>query len=141
VSSESGVAEEAAERPNVRGRGESPHARTESLRAPEAETDELAIATPGEERTRASRWWRGFTGSLAAGLVALAVVVLGAGLICWFTKAPGPGVTFLIAHPVAAIIGIAAQRVADRKQGRLAGLAGVVVLADVAVALWVFWWA
>jgi predicted lipid-binding transport protein (Tim44 family) len=118
-----------------------PHARTESLRAPEAETDEFTIAAPAETRSRASRWWRGLTGSLAAGLVVLAVVVLGAGLICLFVTVPGPGTTFLIAHPVAAIIGVAAQRVADRKEGRLAGLAGVVVLADVAVALWLLWWA
>ncbi|WP_229874855.1 hypothetical protein [Amycolatopsis deserti] len=104
------------------------------------DTEELALA-PARGRSRAARWWRGFTGSLAAGLVALAVLVLGAGLLCAFLDVPGPGVAPMIAHPVAAVLALLAQRVADRKDGPLAGVAGLVVLAIVAVALWTFWWA
>nr|WP_167121650.1 hypothetical protein [Amycolatopsis viridis] len=104
------------------------------------ETEELD-RPPDGGRPWVSRWWRGFTGSLAAGLVALAVVVLGAGLLCTFLGVPGPGAVPMIAHPVAAVLALLAQRPADRRDGPVAGVAGVAVLAIVAVALWTFWWA
>ncbi|KAA9155149.1 hypothetical protein FPZ12_030365 [Amycolatopsis acidicola] len=104
------------------------------------ETEEPAIATERPEHTRAGRLWRGFTGSLAAGLVLLAVIVLGAGLICLPLAAPGPGAAYLIGHPVAAVLAMVAQRVADRRQGRVAGAAGFVVVLIAAAALSLFWW-
>ena len=104
------------------------------------DTDELAVV-PVNGRSRTARRWRGVTGSLAAGLVALAVLVLGAGVVGTFADVPGPGVAPMIAHPVAGVLALAAQRVADRKNGPMAGIAGVVVLAIVATALWTFWWA
>nr|WP_167108760.1 hypothetical protein [Amycolatopsis granulosa] len=104
------------------------------------DTEELARPPAGGRRWM-SRWWRGFTGSLAAGLVALAVVVLGAGLLCTFLDVPGPGAVPMIAHPVAAVLALLAQRAADRRDGPVAGVAGVAVVVIVAVALWTFWWA
>ncbi|MFF0147156.1 hypothetical protein ATK36_2334 [Amycolatopsis sulphurea] len=86
------------------------------------------------------RWWRGFTGSVAAGMAALAVGVLAVWVVCWVTGAPGPGVPMLAGHPVAAVAGLALQRVADRRNGRIAGLAGGGVLVVAVVALLVFWW-
>ncbi|HVV10720.1 hypothetical protein [Amycolatopsis sp.] len=103
-----------------------------------SETEELAVERP--RHARLGRWWRGFTGSLAAGLVVLAVIVLGAGLICWPLDAPGPEAAYLIAHPIAAALAMAAQRIADRRQGRLAGIAGVLVVVIAALALSLFWW-
>lgn len=102
-------------------------------------TEELKVP-PLEERTRRARWWRGLTGSLAAGLAALAVIVLGAGLLCLLLTVPGPGAAMLIGHPVAAAIALVAQRFADRRDGLVAGLAAAVVVADLAAALWLFWW-
>ncbi|NYI87459.1 hypothetical protein HNR02_000782 [Amycolatopsis endophytica] len=102
-------------------------------------TEELELA-PARGRSRTARWWRGFTGSLAAGLVALAVLVLGAGMLCAFLDVPGPGAEPMIAHPVAAVLALLAQRVADRRNGSLAGVAGILVVAILAVALWTFWW-
>ncbi|MDQ0377231.1 hypothetical protein [Amycolatopsis thermophila] len=104
-----------------------------------ADTDELELAA-ARGRNRAARWWRGFTGSLAAGLVALAVLVLGAGVLCAFLDVPGPGAEPMIAHPVAAALALLAQRVADRRNGPVAGVAGLLVVAVLAVALWTFWW-
>ena len=104
------------------------------------DTDELALAAVNG-RSRTARRWRGVTGSFAAGLVVLAVLVLGAGLVCAFVDVPGPGVAPMIAHPVAAVLALAAQRVADRKNGPVAGIAGLAVPAIVATALWTFWWA
>jgi len=105
----------------------------------EAETEELSIGG-GDEPSRAGRLWRGFTGSLAAGLTLLAVIVLGAALICAFREVPGPGAAAMIGHPVAAAVALVAQRFADTKRGIPAGLAGIVVCVAVAVALWIFWW-
>ncbi|WAL69857.1 hypothetical protein ORV05_28535 [Amycolatopsis cynarae] len=91
-------------------------------------------------RVRRGRWWRGVTGSFAAGMAGLAVIVLGAGVLSLIVHAPGPGAASLIGHPVAAVVALAAQRVADRRQGRPAVLAGAVVLVDVAATLWLLWW-
>jgi hypothetical protein len=101
---------------------------------------EVQVVAAGADRGRKARWWRGFTGSLAAGMVVLAVLVLGTGLVCALVGVPGPGATFLIAQPVAAVIALAVQRVADRREGRVAAIAGVAVLVDVAVALCLLWW-
>lgn len=113
-----------------------------------SETDELGtipLPTPenppaGEarERARGSRW-RGFTGSLAAGLVVLSVVVLGAGALALFTGAPGPGPLMLAGHPVAAILALLAQRVVDRRRGFAAGVGVVAVLVITSVSLWMLW--
>lgn len=87
------------------------------------------------------RRWRGLTGSLAFGLAALAVVVLASGLVGALTGAPGPGTVPLIAHPVGAALALAAQHLADRRRGRLAGFAGAAVVVITAATLWFFWWA
>ncbi|GAA3540890.1 hypothetical protein GCM10022222_25650 [Amycolatopsis ultiminotia] len=71
----------------------------------------------------------------------LAVGVLGVGVACVVTGVPGPGVSMLVGHPVAAVVALLLQRVADRRYGRVAGLAGCGVLVVAIVALTVFWWA
>ena len=103
------------------------------------EREDVPAGTP-PERGRRGRRWRGFTGALAAGLAVLSVIVLGAGLICAFVGAPGPGVASLIGHPIAAIAALAAQRVVDRRDGRVAVAAGIFVLADALFVLAYFWW-
>jgi predicted lipid-binding transport protein (Tim44 family) len=109
------------------------------------EASAVPLPTPeespaGEEKkpARGSRW-RGLTGSLAAGLVVLALVVLGAGVLGLVTGAPGPGLFLLLGHVVAAILALLAQRVADRKRGFAAGAGIVAVLVITAVSLWLLW--
>jgi predicted lipid-binding transport protein (Tim44 family) len=85
------------------------------------------------------RWWRGFTGSLTAGLVILAIGLLAVAGICLFTGAPGPGPTLLIGHPVAAVLALLAQRVADRRNGPAAAGAGTAVVLFAISALTLFW--
>ncbi|GAB3710083.1 hypothetical protein GCM10027598_15610 [Amycolatopsis oliviviridis] len=109
------------------------------------DTEELATtpppAEPGEPvAPERGRFWRGLTGSLAAGMVVLAVIVLAIAGICLFTDAPGPGPLMLIGHPIAAVVALLAQRVADTRNGRVAGYAGVLVVASVTAALSLFWW-
>jgi hypothetical protein len=71
----------------------------------------------------------------------LAVGVLGAAVVCALTSAPGPGLFLLVGHPVAAVVALVAQRVADRRNGAVAGVAGAGVLVIAFVALTLFWWA
>jgi hypothetical protein len=113
-----------------------------------SDTEELGtvpLPTPGEnpaggdrKRVRGRRW-RGLTGSFAAGLVVLAVVVLGSGVLALSTGAPGPGLLMLIGHPIGAILALVAQRVADRKTGGVAVGAGAAVLAITAATVWSLW--
>lgn len=105
-------------------------------------TEELrTVDVPARpERSTFGRRWRGFTGSLAAGLAVLSLVVLGAGLASTLVGAPGPGAAPLIGHPLAAILALVAQRVADRRDGKTAGAAGIVIVADVVFVLVFFWW-
>ncbi|WP_410607829.1 hypothetical protein [Amycolatopsis sp. lyj-109] len=102
--------------------------------SPAAEGD----SSTGSAKAR-GRWWRGFTGSLAAGLTVLAIGVLVVAVICLFTGAPGPGPALLIGHPVAATLALLAQRVADRRNGPPAAGAGLVVVLFTVSALTIFW--
>ncbi|WP_326946334.1 hypothetical protein OG439_44325 [Amycolatopsis sp. NBC_01307] len=124
----------------------SPDAPTEA--AAPTETDEQADATSPEAVEQAEpakpakprgRWWRGFTGSLAAGLTVLAVGVLVVAGVCLYTDAPGPGPVLLIGHPIAAVLALLAQRVADRRNGFPAAGAGIAVVLFVVSALTLFW--
>ncbi|ASR34331.1 hypothetical protein BAY61_04240 [Prauserella marina] len=95
----------------------------------------------GEGNPRAGRLWRGVTGSLAAGLVILALAVFGAVVLGWVTGAVGPGLWPLLGHVAGAVAGVAAQRFADRHSGAKAAAAGVAVAGVAASVLWFFWWA
>ncbi len=92
-----------------------------------------------EPKKARGRWWRGLTGSLAAGLVVLAVGVYGVAGVCLFTGAPGPGAVLLAGHPVAAALALTAQRVADRRTGLPAAGAGLAVVLFTISALTMFW--
>lgn len=105
----------------------------EQIEPPEAAAEPTEPAKPG------GRWWRGLTGSLAAGLAVLAVGVLVVAGIDLNTGAPGPGAVLLIGHPVAAILALLAQRVADRRNGAPAAVAGVAVVLFTVSALTLFW--
>ncbi|WP_237439741.1 hypothetical protein [Amycolatopsis rubida] len=86
------------------------------------------------------RWWRGFTGSVAAGLAVLAVGMLVVGVLCLVNGASGPGPLKLVGHSVAAVIALVLQRVADRRVGKAAVGAGVGVLVVAGVAFSLLWW-
>lgn len=93
-------------------------------------------ASPPKER---GRWWRGFTGSLAAGLTVLAIGVLVVAGIDLYAGTPGPGMPLLIGHPIAAVLALLAQRVADRRNGVPAMGAGAAVVLFTVSALTLFW--
>jgi hypothetical protein len=97
------------------------------------------VSEGAEPAKPGGRWWRGFTGSLAAGLTVLAIGVLVVAGIDLNTGAPGPGAVLLIGHPLAAILALLAQRVADRRNGAPAAGAGVAVVLFTVSALTLFW--
>jgi predicted lipid-binding transport protein (Tim44 family) len=110
-----------------------PQERAEPERISEAPEATAAPAKDG------GRWWRGFTGSLAAGLVVLAVGVLVVAGVCLVSGAPGPGPVLLVGHPVVAALAWTAQRVVDRRNGAPAAGAGIAVVLFAVSALTLFW--
>lgn len=80
---------------------------------------------------------RGFTGSIAAGLLLLTLFVLAMQL---FDSGAGPGFPMVLAHVVAALLAVGCQAVADRTVGlpRAASMLGVLLVA--AALLWFFWY-
>jgi hypothetical protein len=87
------------------------------------------------------RWWRGFTGSLVAGLIVLTLVVLAAQLWGWSNGTKAVGLLPVLCHVSGSALAFCAQHVADRTRGRSAALAGAGVIALTAAVLWLFWWA
>lgn len=108
----------------------------------ERETVELGAVNGPEHPTRRPvvRWWRGLTGSLAAGLAALTLVVVGAAMLGMVREAPGPGAPSVWGHVAGTAVALPAQWIADRHRGRVAAAAGVTVVLAVAAVLWFCWW-
>jgi len=91
---------------------------------------------PGERATR------GLSGVLAGGLVALAVAVCAAQWLAGTSGRPGPGMTTVVGHVVAALVAVALQLASERFRGRsVALLASWSVLVLAAGVLWFGWWA
>ncbi|MEV6642356.1 hypothetical protein [Amycolatopsis sp. NPDC051371] len=116
-----------------------PQERVEPELIEPADPTSADVSEAAEPAKPGGRWWRGFTGSLAAGLTVLAIGVLVVAGIDLNTGAPGPGAVLLIGHPLAAILALLAQRVADRRNGAPAAGAGVAVVLFTVSALTLFW--
>lgn len=89
----------------------------------------------------ALRLLRGFSGALAWGLVALAVLLA---VAQWMTgdsvTVPGPGAGTLAGHGTGAAVAVTLQRGADRSRGWRAVASAFGVIAVAAVVLWLWWW-
>ncbi|MEU5693720.1 hypothetical protein [Actinosynnema sp. NPDC020468] len=88
-----------------------------------------------------SRLWRGLSGAVTAGLVLLALALIGVQVYAGTHDLPGPGIGVVIAHVVAAAAAVVAQVFADRTRGWAAAGLGLAVLVLAGVTLWIFWWA
>jgi uncharacterized membrane protein YpjA len=88
---------------------------------------------------RAVRLLRGFSGLLAGGLVALAVLLLVAAIVAQQRAVPGPGAVMVAGHVAAAVAAVLVQRRADRARGPAAVGAAIAVVALTAVVLAVQW--
>ncbi|MFI1463317.1 hypothetical protein [Nocardia carnea] len=83
---------------------------------------------------------RGLSGSIAAGLVVLACVVVGAAMIGARRGFPGPGAESVGWHIAIAAIAVAAQVYSDRKRGAATFVVAVFVLGAATLLLWTQWW-
>lgn len=83
---------------------------------------------------------RGLSGVAAAGLVLLAVVVVGAEIVGERRGFPGPGAESVAWHVVVAVIAVVAQAYSDRVRGAASLGAAAVVLGSGAILLWTQWW-
>jgi hypothetical protein len=102
-------------------------------------TEELHKPTRREPAV--ARMWRGISGTFAAGLVLLALAMLGIQIYAMGRDLPGAGWDVVAGHWLTAVIAVVAQRYADRKKGWLSALFSLVVLVVGLGALWIFWWA
>jgi hypothetical protein len=93
------------------------------------------------QRKVGGRLLRGTTGVFAASMVLLFLIVLGAQIYFQSTGYPGLGWPAVGGHLVAAALAVFCQRLADRRAGALAVLAGLAVVVITALTLWLFWWA
>lgn len=87
-----------------------------------------------------SNRFAGLTGTLTAGLVVLAVLVLAAQVWGWLNGHPGPGAGVVVGHVAAAAVALAAQRVADRERSARAAACQVLIGLLVLGVLTLFWW-
>ncbi|WP_405134930.1 hypothetical protein [Nocardia sp. NBC_01388] len=83
---------------------------------------------------------RGLSGIVAGGTVALATTVAGASIIGALRGFPGPGTADLAWHVCAALLVVAAQIFADRRQGITALFGVLVVFVGAGTLLWAQWW-
>ncbi|MEV0945716.1 hypothetical protein [Rhodococcus sp. NPDC049939] len=83
---------------------------------------------------------RALSGAVAAGLVLLLLVVIVSAYLGGGKGVPGPGTVSITAHTAAALVAIAAQWIADRREGMVAATASAVVIAAAALLLFTQWW-
>lgn len=83
---------------------------------------------------------RGFTGSLAVGLLALALALIGVQFWATHQGQEGPGIAAVIAHLVAAIVALTLQAIADRRRDLVGGLLTAGVFAITLGSIWFWWW-
>jgi hypothetical protein len=105
--------------------------------------EQTAVDPSHRERTRkrgAEVVLRGLSGALAAALVLLALVVIGAGALAIWRQYPGPGTVELGGHGLAAVLAVLSQRFADRHRGPRSALAALGVIALAGATLWLWWW-
>jgi Mg/Co/Ni transporter MgtE len=90
---------------------------------------------------RRSGFWRELSGALAVGIAVLAAVVVVFQILAWVGGMPGPGLSMVTGHLIAAALALVVQRSVDRWAGWRGAITVVGVLAVAGFTLWVFWWA
>ncbi|MFC9786211.1 hypothetical protein [Rhodococcus sp. NPDC127528] len=103
-------------------------------------TEPGADSGSGRRRSGVSRGLRAFSGAVAAGVVVLAVVVVGTAYLGGRRGFPGPGEMSVGAHIVAAVAVVVAQWFADHRRGAVAVGGSIAVLLVTTLLLWTQWW-
>ncbi|WP_460957447.1 hypothetical protein [Parasphingorhabdus pacifica] len=95
---------------------------------------------PHRPPTRSGTLARGFTGSLAVGLLSLSLVLIGIQFWATHVGQEGPGLDAVITHGVSACVVLTMQSVADRRRDLVGGLLTAGVLLGTLANLWFWWW-
>ncbi|MGK2242349.1 MAG: hypothetical protein ACI9JD_004930 [Rhodococcus sp. (in: high G+C Gram-positive bacteria)] len=83
---------------------------------------------------------RALSGTVAAGIVVLTLVIIGSAYLGGNRGFPGPGTTSITAHIAAPVVALAAQIWCDRRRGIAAVAGSVVVLVVAGLLLVTQWW-
>ncbi|WP_433658797.1 hypothetical protein ACQPW1_42040 [Nocardia sp. CA-128927] len=83
---------------------------------------------------------RGLSGIVAAGTVALMLVVIGTAVVAARKDFPGPGNESVAWHVASAVIAVAAQIYSDKRRGLAAFSGSAVVFVAAGLLLWTQWW-
>ncbi len=83
---------------------------------------------------------RALSGTVAAGTVLLALVVIGAAFIGGRRGFPGPGGESMIWHIAVAVVAVGAQLLSDRRRGMAAISGSAVVFLASGILIWTQWW-
>lgn len=102
--------------------------------------DAVTVELPQPPQRRRLKFPREVTGALAAGMVLLAVAVLGAQVYALVRGTPGPGFFMVAGHIGAGALCLACQRMLDRRAGRATIAPGVLLVVVALATLWLFWW-
>ncbi len=86
------------------------------------------------------RLLRGLSGIVAAGTVALMLVIVGTAVMAGRRDFPGPGAESVAWHVVVAVIAVAAQIYSDKRRGFAAFSGSAVVFIFAGLLLWTQWW-
>ena len=86
------------------------------------------------------KFLRGLSGAVAAGVVVLTLVVIGAAFVGNERSFPGPGGVSIAWHVAVSVVAVAGQRLADRRSGAIAIAGSVIVLVAAGLLLWTQWW-
>lgn len=103
------------------------------------EQEAVTVELPTPPR-RKLKFPRELSGALAAGMVLLAVVVIGAQVYAAVRGTPGPGFLMVAGHIGAGALCLACQRMLDRRTGRATIVPGVLLVVVALATLWLFWW-
>lgn len=82
---------------------------------------------------------RTVAGTLAAGIVALALVVVAFDLLSDVFAIHGPGTSFTIGHVVGAVVAVVLAVVADRTRGIAGTAAAMATIVVAGVVVWIYW--
>lgn len=99
-----------------------------------------APTTPPARPTRVGTYARGLTGSLAVGLLALALVLIGVQFWATHQGQEGPGLISVLTHTVSAVVALTLQAIADRRRDQVGGWCALGVLLVTVGNVWFWWW-
>jgi len=83
---------------------------------------------------------RALSGTVAAGTVLLALVVIGAAFLGAQRGFPGPGGESVIWHMAVAVLAIVAQLFSDQRRGMAVVSGAAVVFLATGILIWTQWW-